>query len=152
MTREEIFEFIQRNPVFYLATSTNDQPRVRAMRVYRADERGIIFNTSTSKQLHKQLLANPAIEMCFYDDVDDIQIRLRGTAELIKDTKVRTDIIAEIPALKPWIEGAENNSLSVWTLRKGSLKVWQLDREYVPRVMASYKMTSVWMALHLGDQ
>ena len=152
MTKEEIFEFINHNPVFYLATCSNNEPRVRAMRVYRADERGIMFNTSTSKELDKQLRVNPAIEMCFYDDVDDLQIRFRGKAELVEDDQVKEQIVDELPALRPWIEGNEENSLSVWTLRKGSLKVWQLDREYVPRVMASYKMTSVWLALHLGDQ
>ena len=61
--------------------------------------------TSTNKELHKQLLDNPAIEMCFYDDVDDLQIRFRGTAELIQDPKTTEQIINESPALKPWIEG-----------------------------------------------
>ena len=68
MNSGEILQFIKDRPVFYLATCVDNEPRVRVMRLYRADGDGIIFNTSSRKSLHKQLQANPAVELCFYDD------------------------------------------------------------------------------------
>jgi len=49
MTKTEILEFINANPTCYLATSENNKPRVRGMRMYRADGKGIIFQTSNVK-------------------------------------------------------------------------------------------------------
>jgi uncharacterized pyridoxamine 5'-phosphate oxidase family protein len=39
MTKTEILEFINANPTCYFATSENNKPRVRGMRMYRADGR-----------------------------------------------------------------------------------------------------------------
>ncbi len=40
MTRKEILEFINKNPVCFLATQDSEQPRVRGMMVVKADEKG----------------------------------------------------------------------------------------------------------------
>jgi len=47
MTKQEVFEAISKSPAFYLATLDGDQPRVRGMMLYKADENGIIFHTGT---------------------------------------------------------------------------------------------------------
>ncbi len=41
MEKQEILEFLKKNPVFFLATSEGDHPHVRAMMLYRADEEGV---------------------------------------------------------------------------------------------------------------
>jgi uncharacterized pyridoxamine 5'-phosphate oxidase family protein len=64
MTKTEILEFINANPTCYLATAENNKPRVRGMRMYRADGKGIIFQTSNVKDLCKQLNENPNVELC----------------------------------------------------------------------------------------
>ncbi|MHC4499555.1 MAG: pyridoxamine 5'-phosphate oxidase family protein, partial [Planctomycetota bacterium] len=51
MTKEEVFEFIKKNPVFALATAEDNKPHVRNMMLYRADDNGIIFNTGENKDV-----------------------------------------------------------------------------------------------------
>lgn len=59
MTQVEIMEFINKNPVFALATCADNVPHVRNMMVAFADKRGIIFTTGRDKDVCKQVLANP---------------------------------------------------------------------------------------------
>ena len=41
MTKQEIFEFVKKNPFCSLATIDGNLPRVRIIMLYRADENGI---------------------------------------------------------------------------------------------------------------
>jgi uncharacterized pyridoxamine 5'-phosphate oxidase family protein len=150
MTKEQIFKIINDNPVFHLATCENGSPRVRAMRLYRADKNGIIFNTSTTKELHNQLLTNPSVELCFYDDIEEVQIRIRGQVKLLDDPVIKNEIVEKMPALKPLIIGEGEKKLAVYHLPKGKVKVWKIDSDYAPRIMAGAEMAGVWMAL-CGD-
>lgn len=150
MTKEEIFRIINDNPVFYLATCEHNRPRVRGMRLYRADENGIIFNTSTAKELHRQLLKNPCVELCFYDSREGIQIRIRGDVELFEEESIKNEIAEKMPALKPLILGEGEKTLAVYRLTRGEVKVWKIDSDFAPRIMAGSQLSSVWMAL-CGD-
>ena len=51
MTKEEIFEFLNENPEFFLATCDGNEPRVRGMRLYQANNGGLFFNTCKDKSL-----------------------------------------------------------------------------------------------------
>ena len=53
MTREEVFDALNSNVAFYLATVEEDQPHVRGMMLYRADNDGILFHTAVKKQVYK---------------------------------------------------------------------------------------------------
>lgn len=77
-SKEEIYQLLNSNPAFHLATVENQQPHVRGMLLYAADERGIIFHTGTFKSLYKQILANPAVELCFNSFKTGEQVRIKG--------------------------------------------------------------------------
>ncbi len=66
MTKKEILKFVEKNPVFSLATIDGAKPRVRMMMVAMVNENGLVFTTGRDKAVCKQMTANPAIEMCFY--------------------------------------------------------------------------------------
>ena len=63
MTKEEMIAFMNANPVMQLATVEGDKPRVRAILLFKADEKGIIFHTANTKDLYKQLMKNPNVEI-----------------------------------------------------------------------------------------
>ena len=150
MTKEQIFEFINENPVFFLATCEGDKPRVRGMRIYRADENGIIFNTSRNKVLHKQLTMNPAVELCFYNDEDGIQVRISGNVKLIEDSEFKAELIRKNPAMESVILGEGQDNLAVYRLVNGKARVWKIDSDYIPRIMSNFELDSIWMAMNMG--
>ena len=82
MTANEIFELINKNPVFHLATMDGDQPRVRGMLLFRADKNGFVFHTASTKDVFRQIMANPKAEMCF--SCGNVQIRVTGAGFLTR--------------------------------------------------------------------
>ncbi len=104
MDKKEILEFINANPTCYLATSVQNKPYVRAMRMVSADEKGLIFQTVDGKDLPKQMIENPSVEVCFYNMKENIQIRVSGRATLLEDLDLKKKIAEQRPFLKPLIE------------------------------------------------
>jgi len=85
MTRQDAFDLMNANPAFHLATVEGKQPRVRGMLLYKADEAGVIFHTGTMKDVFKQIMENPRVELCFNDFKKGIQLRVSGELELVED-------------------------------------------------------------------
>lgn len=135
MNKTEIFDFLNANPVFHIATIEGTRPRVRGMLMYRADEHGIIFHTGKMKDLHRQLSNNPNVEICFnngkFDDL--IQIRISGTVELVEDLELKKEIVQKREFLKRWVEQAGYEPLAVYRMKKGIAVVWTMKTNLEPK-------------------
>ena len=77
------------HPTAYLATIDGDQPRVRILLTWFADDSGFYFITLSPKEMYKQLKLNPKVEICFYNNPADLgggkQMRLTGKVEFLSD-------------------------------------------------------------------
>ncbi len=135
MNKKEIFEFLNVNPVFHLATIDGDRPRVRGMLLYRADENGIVFHTGKMRDLHKQLTENPKVEMSFNNgsDEDLVQIRVSGTVELVEDMGLKKEIVREREFLKPLVEKMGYDFLAVYRLKNGTASIWTMKKNLAPK-------------------
>ena len=136
MKKQQIYEIINSNPQFFLATADKDQPRVRGMFLYRADEEGIIFHTGIMKDVYRQIENNPKVELCFFDQKTGTQIRVEGELENVEDNNLK-DEIANHPSrafLKPWIEsgGLKDfyKSFIVYRLKKGKAAIWTIKTNF----------------------
>jgi len=136
MTKQEIFELMNNNPAFFLATSEGNQPNVRGMLLYKADEAGIIFHTATMKEVYKQAIQNPKVEMCFNDMKSGMQIRVKGELELLEDKNLKDEIL-EHPSrqfLRTWKESGElkdfYSTLAVFRLKRGIATTWTLKTNF----------------------
>lgn len=139
MNKTEIYDFLTKNPSFFLATSEDNQPRVRGMFLYRADENGIIFHSGVFKDVFKQIENNKNVEMCFYDSKSNVQIRVRGELEIVEDDDLK-DEISEHPSrqfLKPWKQSGSlkdfYNSFKVFRLKNGRALVWTFETNFAPK-------------------
>lgn len=139
MTRQEIFDLMNGNPAFFLATMEGNQPRVRGMLLYKADESGIVFHTGTMKDVFKQIMKNSRVELCFNNFKKGIQVRVSGEIELVDDNNLK-DEISEHPTrqfLKPWKESGDlqdfYNTFAVFRLRNGLANTWTIDRNFAPK-------------------
>lgn len=139
MEKESFFTLMRENPVFHLATAEGDQPRVRAMFLYSADEKGIIFHTGKMKDIAKQIARNPQVELCFNDTEKNVQVRVSGTLEEINDNSFKDEICAHPSRafLKPWRESGPlanfYESFQVFTLKKGSALWWTMETNFAPK-------------------
>lgn len=135
MNKQEIFGFLNANPVFHLATIEGNKPHVRGMLMYRADENGIVFHTGKIKDLHRQLTANAHVEMAFNNGKfeDLIQIRVSGSVELVEDLELKKEIVETRQFLKPFVERDGYGLFAVYRMRKGVATVWTMKTNLAPK-------------------
>jgi uncharacterized pyridoxamine 5'-phosphate oxidase family protein len=133
MDKEYVFSFLNNNPIFHLANIQNGKPHVRGLLLYRADENGIIFHTSKSKELFYQLSNDPHVELCFNNYKENIQIRIEGAVEFIEDLNLKNEIIEGREKLKPWIFQKGIDMLSVVCLSNGLANVWTPELTFMPK-------------------
>lgn len=133
MTKEEIIEFINANLTCNLATVEGNQPRVRGMMAYRADETGILFHTGNKKDLYQQVLKNPLIELSFFSPKTNMQIRVSGKAVIIDDMKLKQEIVAARLFMKPWIDQYGFELLIVFKVVDCIAQIWTFETNLAPK-------------------
>jgi uncharacterized pyridoxamine 5'-phosphate oxidase family protein len=139
MTKEQIFDLLNSNLAFHLATIENGEPRVRGMLLYKADETGIVFHTGDFKDVYKQIIACPKVQMCFNDPTTGVQVRVRGVLEEVADRGLK-DEISNHPTrafLKKLRETSTvedfYNSIRVFRMKNGIANVWTFAANFAPK-------------------
>jgi len=138
MTREEMFAFMNENPICYVATIENGQPRVRGILLYKASVEGIIFHTGKWKKFHQQLVADPNVEICFYNK--GTQIRVAGKVELVDDPQLREEIIHHPSRafLKSWEGKLDMSNMAIYKLKKAKVTTWRFETNFDPTVYEQF--------------
>jgi uncharacterized pyridoxamine 5'-phosphate oxidase family protein len=130
MNKTQILEFINTNPVCHLASVDGDQPRVRGMMTYKADDEGIIFHTGDFKDLYQQLLKNPKVEICYNSSDQRKQIRICGVAEFLDDLDLKKEIVSARPFIKPQIDRQGYNMLIVFRVTRLKAAMWSMGTNF----------------------
>lgn len=130
MNKQEIFKLMNENPAFHLATIDGDQPRVRGMLLFRADEDGIIFHTASTKNVFKEIMANNKVELCF--NGQGTQIRVTGTLDLVDDENLKNEIFNHPSRkfLRAWKDNGIDGMLRIFKLKNGTAVQWTLDTNF----------------------
>jgi pyridoxamine 5'-phosphate oxidase len=131
MNKEEIISFVNANPTCYLATVEGDAPHVRAMGMYKADERGILIQLSTVKGMYREILQNPKVELCF--GAGGTQVRVSGTAEFMDDHNLKKEIVGARPFLKPLVDAHGYDVIKVFRIANAVATVWTRATNLEPR-------------------
>ncbi len=115
MDKSDAVEFANETGTCYLATVDGGRPRVRAFRLWFADETGFYFDTADYKAVCKQLKRNPNAEACFYSPSEHRMLRVSGRAEFVQDADLR----------KKLFEGKEDNPRTViFRIASGTALFW----------------------------
>ena len=130
LTKNEMFQIMSENPVFHLATVEGDQPRVRGMLLFRADESGIIFHTACTKDVFAQIKQNPNAELCFQGD--GTQIRVAGVLEEVEDDVLREEIFNHPTRtfLQAWKANGVDKLLKIFCLKGGRATAWSMETNF----------------------
>lgn len=135
MNIEDCIKFANQNPSSYIATTDGDQPRVRGMLMWYADKTGFYYNTGATKDLYRQLKANPKVELCFFDAKSKgmDQMRVTGQVEFIEDMAIREKLIEARPFLKEMGFGADSPKLIVFRIVKCTAHFWTWETNLKPK-------------------
>jgi pyridoxamine 5'-phosphate oxidase len=140
MNLHDCIKFTNENPVCHLATVENDQPRVRTLGFWFADETGFYFQTSTIKEIPNQLKKNPKTEACFYkhEGMIGTMLRISGEAEFIEDPKLKEKVLADRPFLKSFKLTAESPSLVIFRISHGQAHFWSMENNMKPKEFINF--------------
>jgi pyridoxamine 5'-phosphate oxidase len=125
-SKQDFFDFMERHPVFFLATAEGTSPHARAIRLYRADGDGIVFSVGRNKEVHRQLLANPQVELCFVDAKTGVQVRVAGRAKAVKDLPLKREIAENMPFLQSSVRKDGYGVFEVFRVRNGLASCWTM--------------------------
>jgi len=139
MSLKEYADFANENKTAYLATVDGDQPRVRAMGMWFADETGFYFQAQTVKTLCKQLQKNPKVEAYFCTKDFSKAMRVSGRVKFIDDLALKAKCIQERPFVKNFgITEPDNPLLAVFQIYTGEAFFWtfadSMKEDKIPRV------------------
>ncbi len=132
MNKTDILAYIERNPIFYLATEKGHQPHVRVMTLEKASPKTIIFGTDRYKDMYQELKDNPKIEMCFF--YEGKQVRISGVVELYDNISLKKEIVQKKPFLQPLIEKDGYEAMVLYQVTQAKACVWTPESGGEPKV------------------
>jgi uncharacterized pyridoxamine 5'-phosphate oxidase family protein len=95
----EVLTFLKDNPTFYLATVDGDIPKVRPFGFVLEFEGKLYFATSNTKNVYKQLRANPHFEIAAASKTGE-WLRLKGKAVFNTTRQLKQAALDAAPFLK----------------------------------------------------
>jgi len=135
MNFKDCIDFANENPVAWLATSEDNQPRVRAMLMWKTDETGFYIQSATMKELVNQIIKNPKIEIAFFkpDEGTGTMLRVEGEAEIIGDVKIKEKCLEDRPFLKSIGLTADGDELFIFRIPHGKAHFWRMETNLDPK-------------------
>ena len=139
-TVQDCIRFTNENPVCYLATTEGDQPRVRALGFWFADETGFYFQTASMKELSGQLHINPKVEACFYENTNALgnMLRIAGKVEFINDRSLKEKVLEDRPFLKSFGLTPDSSELIIFRIAHGEAHFWTMKNNLDPKELIRF--------------
>ena len=105
---EREVKFLKDAGTYYLATVDGNQPRVRPFGTAHIFEGKLYIQTGKSKNVSKQLHANPKAEICAFKDGE----WLRVAGELVEDDRreARVSMLEAYPSLQSMYSADDGNT------------------------------------------
>lgn len=113
----EIYDFLKKCGTYFLATAEGDQPRVRPFGTIDIFEGGLYIQTGRTKDVAKQIAANPKVELCAFDGGK--WIRVTAKAILDENIEAQKHMLDAHPELKAMYQPGDGNT-AVYRLTEGT--------------------------------
>ncbi len=114
---EEVCAFLKGVGTYYLATVEGDQPRVRPFGTAHIYDGKLYIQTGKSKDVSKQLEANPKFEICGF--AKGTWIRVSGTLVGDESDEAVGSMLEAYPALKKMYAVGDGNTI-VYAIENGT--------------------------------
>jgi uncharacterized pyridoxamine 5'-phosphate oxidase family protein len=105
---QEVFDFLKKCNPYYLATVEGNQPRVRPLGTINIFEGKLYIQTGKTKDISKQIKANPKIEICAFDG--NHWIRIQALAVEDDRREARQHMLDAYPTLQDRYSADDGNT------------------------------------------
>ena len=127
---KEVCEFLKECGVYYLATIDGDKPKVRPFGTSEIFEDKLYIQTGKKKDVYKQILSNPNVEICAFKDGK--WIRIEG--KLVPDDRLeaKKDMLDKNPNLRGMYNENDDNTAALY-FENGIATIYSFTNE--PKVI-----------------
>ena len=105
---EEVYEFLKKCGVFYIATIDGDKPRVRPFGALNVFEDKLYLQTGKIKNVSKQIEINPNVEVTAF--IEGRWIRLEGVLERDDRREAKVSMLDANPELRGMYSEDDDNT------------------------------------------
>lgn len=118
-------------PACHLATTEGNQPHVRGLLMWFADETGFYFHTGSTKNLASQIMKNPRVEIAFLKTTNEIggseELRVKGEVQILNDSSLTDRLLKE----RPWVGELGNHlekhpEVIIFRVVKAEAHIWTM--------------------------
>ena len=117
---KQVYEFLKKAEVYYLATMDGDQPRVRPFGTIDIFEDKLYIQTGKVKPVAHQLKANPKVELSAM--ADNKWIRITAEAVLDENIDAQEHMLDAYPNLKAMYQPGDGNT-EVYYLKNATAQI-----------------------------
>jgi uncharacterized pyridoxamine 5'-phosphate oxidase family protein len=135
MDFKDCIKFANETPVCYLATMDGNQPRVRALGFWFADEKGFYFQIGAMKDMYGQLQANRKVEACFWQpgEASGTMMRVAGEVEFLDNLELKKKVLEDRPFLKEFGMTFDHPGLIIFRITNGEAYFWTMKTNFEPK-------------------
>ena len=106
---QEVYDFLKTCRTYYLATVDGDKARVRPFGTVDIFDGRLTIQTGRSKDVAKQMLANPKVELCAFDG--DRWLRVAASAVEDPRLEAQEHMLDAYPHLKARYQPGDGNTI-----------------------------------------
>ncbi len=105
---KEVYEFLKKAGIYYLATIDENKPKVRPFGTAEIFEGKLYIQTGKKKDVSKQIEKNPYVQLCAF--TDGRWIRISG--KLVRDERIEAKeyMLNQNPELKTMYKADDDNT------------------------------------------
>jgi uncharacterized pyridoxamine 5'-phosphate oxidase family protein len=111
---KEVCNFLKQCGKYFIATVEGDQPRVRPFGTAAIYENRLYIQTGKRKNVAKQMMVNPKIEICAYDEANGVWLRIEATVVPDERVEAKQFMLDEYPSLKGMYSATDNNTFLLY--------------------------------------
>jgi len=105
---QEVYDYLKKCGTYFLATEEGDQPRVRPFGTIDIFDGKLYIQTGKSKDVSKQILSNPKIEICAF--LGDNWIRIQAIAVEDDRVEAKQHMLDAYPSLQARYSANDDNT------------------------------------------
>jgi pyridoxamine 5'-phosphate oxidase len=123
MDINECIRLVNEYPMAWVATTESNQPRVRPLQMWFADETGFYFHTWKVKNLYREIVKNPRVELGFWipEENGGTVLRVAGQVEWVNDPDLKHRSFKERPFLSRLGLTPSSPDLVLFRISKGEV-------------------------------
>ena len=127
---KEVYDFLKKCETYYLATTEEDQPRVRPFGTVNIFEEKLYIQTGRVKDVYLQIVTNPKVEISGM--VGNDWIRVSGTLVIDDRIEAKQSMLDNYPSLQK-MYSADDGNTQVLYFKDAIATIYSFEQE--PKVI-----------------